>query len=50
MPNDRFSDLIRNANPVTQEPTRSMDDAWNDIVAAQGRAHPRSSASDVAPH
>jgi len=39
MPNDRFSDLIRNANPVTQEPTRSMDDAWNDIVAAQGRAH-----------
>jgi hypothetical protein len=41
MPNDRFSDLIRNANPVTQEPTRLMDDAWNDIVAAQGRAHSR---------
>src|ERR1035437_6660326 len=41
MPNDRFSDLIRSANPVTQEPTRSMDDAWNDIVGARGRAHPR---------
>jgi hypothetical protein len=40
MPNDRFSDLIRNANPVTHEPTRSMDEAWNDIVAAQGRACP----------
>lgn len=40
MPNDRFSDLIRNANPVTKEPTRSMEDAWNDIVAAQGRARP----------
>jgi len=39
MPNDRFSDLIRSANPVNQEPTGSMDDAWNDIVAAQGRAH-----------
>ncbi len=40
MPNDRFSELIRNANPVTQEPTRSMDDAWNDVVAAQGRERP----------
>jgi len=40
MPNDRFSDLIRHANPVTQEPPRLMDDAWSDIVAAQGRAHP----------
>jgi hypothetical protein len=40
MPNERFSDLIRNANPVTQEPTRSMDDVWNDVVAAQRRAHP----------
>jgi hypothetical protein len=40
MPIERFSDLIRNANPVTQEPTRSMDDAWNDVVAAQGRPDP----------
>lgn len=40
MPNDRFSDLIRNANPVTQEPTRSVDDTWNDIVAAQGHSQP----------
>ena len=40
MPNDRFSDLIRLANPVTQEPMRSTEDAWNDIVAVQGRAQP----------
>jgi hypothetical protein len=40
MPNERFSNLIRNANPVTQEPTRSMDDVWNDVVAAQGGAQP----------
>jgi photosystem II stability/assembly factor-like uncharacterized protein len=40
MPNDRFADVLRSANPVTREPTRSIDDAWNDIVATQGRERP----------
>jgi hypothetical protein len=27
MPSEQFSDLIRNANPVTREPTRPIDEA-----------------------
>jgi hypothetical protein len=40
MSNDRFSDLIRHANPVTKQPPRSIDEAWSDIVTGQVRAHP----------
>lgn len=40
MPNDRIIDLLRNANPVTREPTRPINDAWDDIVAAQRRGRP----------
>jgi len=33
--NDRVADLLRNANPVTGEPRRPIDDAWDAILAAQ---------------
>jgi len=45
MPNDQFSDLIRNANPVRHDPTRSIDEAWSDIIDAhqnQGKTSSRS--------
>ena len=34
MPNDRISELLRDANPVTSDPNRPTDVAWDDIVAA----------------
>jgi hypothetical protein len=37
MTNDRLSELLRDANPVTREPTRPIDDAWDDIVAGLNR-------------
>jgi len=43
MPNDQLSDLLRDANPVTREPTRSIDDAWNEIVS--GHNHSRISSN-----
>lgn len=33
MTNDRLSELLRDANPVTREPTRPIDIAWDQIVA-----------------
>ena len=35
MSNDRIADLLRNANPVTGEPRRPIDAAWNAILAMQ---------------
>ncbi len=35
MDSERLSTLIRNANPVTNEPIRSVDVAWHALVAAQ---------------
>jgi hypothetical protein len=32
MANKRLSELLRNANPVTREPSRPMNAAWDDIV------------------
>jgi photosystem II stability/assembly factor-like uncharacterized protein len=45
MSNDRVADLLRNANPVTGEPRRPIDDAWNDIIAAQREARSESTSS-----
>jgi len=37
MTNDQLAELIRAANPVSREPSRSADAAWNEIVAAHER-------------
>src|ERR1700688_3971461 len=34
MPDIRISELLRDANPVTSEPTRPIHLAWDEIVAA----------------
>ncbi len=37
---ERLSTVIRNANPILQEPNHSVDDAWIDLVAIQrGASH-----------
>jgi len=38
MPDEQISEMIRNANPVTREPTRPIDEAWNELVATHERA------------
>jgi hypothetical protein len=43
MINDRLSELLRDANPVTREPTRPIEVAWDEIVA--GYEHMRISPS-----
>jgi hypothetical protein len=43
MTNDRLPELLRDANPVTREPKRPIDDAWDDIVA--GREHVRKAST-----
>jgi hypothetical protein len=37
MTNDQLVELIRDANPVTREPSRPADVAWNEIVTAHER-------------
>jgi hypothetical protein len=46
MPNERLSELVRDANPVTRDPTRPVDVAWGQIVA--GYAHSRVPSTSIA--
>ena len=38
MLDEQTSEMIRDANPVMGEPTRSIDDAWNELAATRERA------------
>jgi photosystem II stability/assembly factor-like uncharacterized protein len=55
MANEHLSELLRNANPVTREPTRPMDAAWDEIVIGHqsvrmSTARPRKHATSMWTH